>query len=238
MSNTEQSPGQNPKPKSQLAYPPFETFRGFVESLHKTALPDKINKGLMNTYSGGVQSHLMIALRFLGLIQGPDSRATPKMQELVAAVGDKEKWPVALAKVIEPAYQPIVDGLNLATISPKDLDEAFAAASGLEGTMLERAERFYLKARAEAKLSVSPHLKKRRPRTVVKRRNDKGDGKPGDTRKTNEEDPPEGTIKFPIYFKNKPQGSLTVPADLTGAEVKVIELMIPMLRAYAGDGTE
>ena len=53
-----------------------------------------------------------------------------------------------------------------------------------------------------------------------------------------EEVPSEGTIKFPIYFKNKPQGSLVVPAELTGADVNVIESIIPMLRAYAGNGTE
>jgi hypothetical protein len=240
MTNPEQANSNEQNARIQLAYPPYETFRGFVESLNKTALPDKINKDLMDNYSGGVKSHLMIALRFLGLIKGPDNRVQPEMKELVNAIGDKEAWPKMLAKVIEPAYQPVIHELNMATITPKDLDDAFIAASRLEGTMLERAERFYLKARADAKLPTSPHLLKRKPRTVVKRSNGKSssNGKPSDVKIPTTESIPQGTIKFPIYFKGKPQGSLVVPENLTASDVSVIELMIPMLKAYAGNDAD
>jgi hypothetical protein len=43
------------------------------------------------------------------------------------------------------------------------------------------------------------------------------------------------TITFPIYFKGKPNGSLIVPKDVTPNDVKAIELVIPQLRAYAGN---
>jgi hypothetical protein len=45
--------------------------------------------------------------------------------------------------------------------------------------------------------------------------------------------PLDGLIEFPLPFKAKRGGSIRVPLDLTVEDCKLIELTIPVIRAYA-----
>ncbi len=225
--------------KHAPAYVPFETFQSFIHALHEAALPAVIDKSLMPTLSGGTQSHLMAALRFLNLI-GEKGQTTERLRELVNAAGDKEAWGTVLSGIITEAYKPIVGSLDIATTSAKQLENAFKDNTSFDGTMLERCIRFYLKSLKDAKVQVSPHLgRKKRTTATPKRNTDKPKAptldipsKP-EAKPEREDAPPQGTIRFPVYFKGKPNGSIVVPESLTSEEVNVIELMIPVIKAYA-----
>lgn len=226
-------------------YGPYKTFSSFVDSLDPEIR--HIDRSMMPRLSGVMQGRLISTLKFLDLIDS-EGNVTNRLQEYLKARGNEEQRVDRLTDIIGNGYGLITDELDIKTCSSAKLKEAFKQ-TGIEGSTLTDAIRFFIKACQDARMPLSNYLLTPQPRTRKngsgvrkserpKRSNDKGNGKTVTTHKPKEEDLPEGTIRFPIYFKNKPQGSLTVPAELTGADVRVIELMIPMLRAYAGDGTE
>lgn len=236
------------KAKMKPPYLPFITFRSFMESLHVTALPSFIDKSLMRQLSGGVQSHMMIALRFLKLVDGPKDAVTDQMEKLYAAFGNPDAWIAELRAVLTSAYEPIIGTLDVAKLSDKQLDDAFRAGAGLEGVVLERATRFYVAAFKDAKVNVSPHLLNRKRRAPGKRPPKPAtrsggeevpagstNGKPGEEageKKTTGETPT-GTIDFPLYFKGKTPGMIRVPKELTADDVKSIQLTVNVITAYA-----
>lgn len=241
----------NPEIKKPLpAYLAFETFKNFVQTLKETIVPGRIDKSLMPNLAGGVQSHLMGALRFLRLIGDTDAdkdMVKPALSELVEAF-NSDRWPMALRKVVEVAYKPITDQIDIATVSQKGLDDAFKKVFALDGSMLDRALRFYLRCLKDAEVRYSPHVGKKKPRTLGKRPNggkanrqtpdlpipDDENSVPDPPPPPKRDDPPPGTMVYPIYFRGgKVQGKLIVPTQLTTEDVTMIELLIPMLRAYA-----
>lgn len=228
------------------AYVPYDTFDGFVARLKQITVPSHIHKSLMPNISGALQSHLLSALKFLGLI-GPSGEATDALHTLVNAYGTPA-WKPALAKVIDAAYKPIIGDFSVKNAIPKTLKDRFETHGNADGATMVKSIRFYLKALRSAGVEVSPHLKSR---AASVRRNRtpgaNGKGKAETEAKTNEVNgahrsdadqtppAPEGTITYPLHFKGKPSGSLIVPADMSARDVAVVELMIPILKAYAGD---
>lgn len=241
-----------PTKKPMPPYLPYATFRGFVETLHQNALPHVIDKSLMRNLSGGVQSHLMVALRFLGLI-GPKGETVDKLQKLCAAFGKPGEWQTELKLVVESAYSSIIGTHDIARLSDKQLEDAFKAGAAVEGSMLARATRFYLQALTDAKVTISPYLLNRKKRQAGKRQGPKlpksvqaasngeerattptapvATGGGSEAPKANEA--PAGTIPFPLYFKGKSQGAIYVPETLNDEDVKLIELTVSVIKAYA-----
>jgi hypothetical protein len=219
-------------------YIPWETFTSFLARLKATTVPNRIDNSMMpSTMSGSTRAHLASALRFFGLVT-EDGTTTDNFRLLVK-IYDTPEWHDAGAQIICDRYDPILNGLELESTTPGELDERFEAA-GLTGQMREKCVRFYLAAMASVGGIISPHLSQRRRRSSGQRN---GQRRRRESRQAAAEEerqdsragnPPAGTISFPIYFKGKPQGTLIVPSDLASEDVKVVELLIPMLRAYAG----
>src|SRR5262245_47399074 len=118
--------------KPTPAYLPYETFRSFIDTLHTTALPTVIDKSLMRNMSGGVQSHLMVALRFLGLIEDK-GKVLPALERLHATFGSPE-WPAELEKVFTSAYSSIIGTLPVAKATEKQLYDHFRENTAVDGT--------------------------------------------------------------------------------------------------------
>ncbi len=233
------------------AYVPFDTFETFIKSLKDVAtVPDHIEKSMMLRMSGGMQNHLSASLKFLGLI-GPDNKTRDGLHALVSAYGTEE-WAPVLAKLLEQRYAAILGGLNLKTGTASKLRERFKEATKLDGATLDKSMRFLAKALKAAKVEVSPFLFERKRPAKRNAANGKArvekaataeqakgqeDGLSQDRQPEPPAAPPPGTISYPIHFRGgKRTGSLIVPSDLTEEDVAMVELLIPMLRAYAGAG--
>jgi Family of unknown function (DUF5343) len=220
------------------AYLAYETVRNFVASLHSTAMPDHIGKGLMPNLSGGTKSHMLAALRFLNLIE-TDGTPTEGMRRLVMSFGG-DQWSSSLGDVLNAAYAPILDGLSVASTTDEKLLKAFKDKTSLDGSVLRRSVRFFIKAMRDAKVTLSPHLGKRRPRrfgskppSATKERDSNDTG--AKSRETNNRlgaKLPDDMIEFPIPIGNQ-FGWIRVPKTITLNQFPMIKAVADVVEALA-----
>lgn len=226
------------------AYIPWETFTNFLSHLKTTAVPSRVDKSAMppgtpRLTGGQIQS----ALKFFRLTDAAGN-TLDALNALVSAF-DTEKWRQAICDVIQGPYGDIIGDLDIRVATQHQLDERFKAV-GVVGQMLSKSVRFYLAALSQAGISCSPHLTARRKPSRPARKKASGgkssavkandnNGKEAANRESATtpipKDPP-GTQRYPLYFRGKPDGSLVVPANLTAADCKVIELQLAVLKAY------
>ncbi len=221
-----------------LPYVAFSAFDTFLKQLKALpGIPDHVDKDMMEGMSGATRAHLYPALRSLDLI-GDQGKSTPKLSVLVEAYGTP-KWNETLAAFTKETYADSIGTLNIETASRARLDACF---KDQPQSTRKRAVRFYLNCLKEAGVTFSPLFTKRRERSKsngasTKRR---PSSSTRDTNSRENSDPPdaEGTVRYPLFFRGKPEGSLVVPEELSAADCRVIELQLAVLRAYAGDESE
>ena len=129
-------------------YAPYVAFKTFLTALDTLAqdLPNRLDRSVWPTLSGGTQSQMMSAFRFLGLID-EKGNAQPTLRTLVE---EQERRPANLATILEAQYPNIVM-LARENASPKQFEDAMGELSG-KGT-LRKAIAFFLPA---AKYAVVP----------------------------------------------------------------------------------
>lgn len=137
---------------STPVYVPYTTFVSALDSLKRDGIPGtgKIDKSLWDSQSGAIQGQLLLAFRFLGLID-EHNKVLPALPPLVAGSPDDRK-PI-LRKIITEKYDKIV-ALDLNTITQGQLDEAMRSY-GIGGSTLLRAVRFFVKACQETDIPIS-----------------------------------------------------------------------------------
>ena len=67
--------------RSLPPYVPYKTFKNFLEGL-RIAMPARIDRSIMGSLSGAIQSQLINALKYLKLI-GPTDTPTDRLTRLV-----------------------------------------------------------------------------------------------------------------------------------------------------------
>lgn len=235
---------RNTKTSLNPPYCSFSTLKTFVESLSETAVPQQIDRSVMGKMSGITQGQLMSALRFLRLIDASGT-ATQQLSDLVSSY-NTEGWKEAVGDLVSDSYLGIIGDIDIDSATGKALRDRFKSSASVDGQILAKALRFYMKALEEAGLSYSPHFKdatkgltsggakkktngNKKPKSAARRRAEKRLGK-----KPEANDPPD-TRRYPLYFKDKPEGALIVPEDLTAADCNLIEKQLEVLKAYAGE---
>ena len=127
-----------------------------MEDLHSHGvLPQRIDRSVLNRFSGGVGNQLMTALRFLGLVDA-DDRPTDSLRSLVDAFGSDEQWQAALQAVIREAYVPVV-AVGLESATPAQFVEAFRTYPGTE-EVRRKSEVFFLNAAKDAGLPLTKRI--------------------------------------------------------------------------------
>src|SRR5205809_1756962 len=149
-------------------YTPYGTLTNFIDTLSKRAVPDRIDRSIMPKMSGGAKKTLLSAMKFLKLVQ-PNGATTDLLRRAVKAFPHADQWKKMLAEILTAAYAPVVGKLPIGSASPKQLHDAFRENGGVEGQMLQKSVRFYLKAVKAAGLPLSPHLMVRNTAPTVKR---------------------------------------------------------------------
>jgi len=140
------------------AMPPYvslKTFYGFLESL-KIGVPARIDKTLMSTMSGAVQSQLMGALRYLKLVTDNGS-PLPLLKELVTAT-DADR-PTVIRIMLEGAYPFLRDSeFPIKTATTGALEEKFREG-GVTGDTTRKCLSFFVAMSKDAEMEISPHIK-------------------------------------------------------------------------------
>lgn len=143
-------------------YISYKTFDNFINGLRETGVPHQIDKSVLRTMSGAVQSATIASFKFLGLI---DERAntTKKLTQLVDATGDN--YSTSLKNVLLESYGFLFkDGLNIEQATGMQVENKFKE-QGVSGSTTTKCVAFFLAAAKEAKIKVSSHI---RPPSIVR----------------------------------------------------------------------
>lgn len=137
-------------------YIPYRTFETFINGLADTSVPGKIDGSLLLNMSGSTRSGLMMALRYLGLVDENDN-TKPALEKLAHAKGEERKTQLA---AMMSAYG-FLPNLDLKRATPAQLAEAIGK-EGAGGGTREKAVAFFLRAAEAGGVEVSPHILKRK----------------------------------------------------------------------------
>jgi hypothetical protein len=159
MSPASHDEGKPPAPP----YVAYRSFRTLIGGFKTRVLPNRIDRSVLDNFSGIVGSQLLTALRFLKLID-KENRPQHALEGLVRAFGT-ERWPPVLANVIKAAYAPIFE-LDLKVASPSQFVECFGKVYPGEGSTQRKCRTFFLNAVQDAKIEISPFtVKNMKPRS-------------------------------------------------------------------------
>lgn len=147
---------QEAKREGLAPYVAFKTFLTALDTLTQ-GLPNKIDRSVWPSFSGGVQSQMLSAFRFLKLI-GTGGNVQP---ELRALVEDRDQREANMRALLEARY-PTMLALARDHASPMQFENAMREIAG-EGT-LRKAVAFFLPAAAYAGLTIPNTWHTRRKR--------------------------------------------------------------------------
>jgi hypothetical protein len=152
-------------------YLPYSTFKNFLASLKAGAIPSRIDKSLLDRYSGSIQSWLIAALKFFGFTD-ESGKPLPALESFIES--EEQDRPRIWKEIFDKSYAPLISGLDLSRATPGELSERFAA-QGLSGETLGKCHSFFAAAAEDAGVVLADHLKVRArssgPRKSRKSRN-------------------------------------------------------------------
>ncbi len=170
---------------ASLSAPPYISFRtllNLIERMATEGAPRRIDRSFLSGLSGGYQTQVMAALRWLGLI-GDGGAVQDRLTDLV----DRPEERSALIATILRERYPEVVALGEENATQGQLEEEFKKY-GISGATLRKAVAFYLHAANFAGISLSPFFKtpttsdnrtttrRRRTRTTVTKTPPEPDG--------------------------------------------------------------
>lgn len=208
-------------------YISFRTLTGFLQKLRDTTVPGQIDSSVLRSYAGSVARQLVLALKYLGLIQS-NGITTDRLRKLAAAY-NTPAWKDQLAQLINDSYLPVVGNLDIDNGTPKQLQDAFRAA-GTDGVVMQRAIAFYLSALREAGLSFSPHFaeKVRRPKSDKPRKAKANDQNEPEKNGDAGMQPPAaaGMARFNFPIPGLPAATIIIPSDVSSDDWEMIHSMV------------
>jgi len=123
----------------------FRTLLNFLDRLHEGGLPSRIDRSYWGPFLAGTNGgQLMIALRFLGLIEVPSGKPTEAIERVVRAEGNERKR--ALALLLRKAYEPVFGSEDVSRATLGHLQEAFTKHYHLQGDTRRKALAFFIHA--------------------------------------------------------------------------------------------
>ena len=140
-------------------YVAYKTLKNFLRGL-KTAIPSRIDKSVMPSMSGGTQSQILSALRYLKLT---DANGHPQPLLVRIVKSDGPEYQAALREALS-AYPFIANKtIDLAMATSHQLNEEFNKLAS--GDTVRKAVIFFIPAAKEAGITMSPFFKEPGKRT-------------------------------------------------------------------------
>ena len=140
-------------------YVSYRTFDNFLQELSIRGLPGRIDRSILASKSGTVQSQLLLAFRYLDLITDL-GHPTEKLQGLAKSDGRARK--TLLREILKGSYEFIFDSdVDLSAATSNQMEELFQK-TGASGETVRRCIAFFLAAARNAGIPCSPYLKPHR----------------------------------------------------------------------------
>jgi hypothetical protein len=221
-------------------YMPYKTFGTFLDHLRAIGMPSHIDKSVMANLSGGMQSWLKAALRYMKLINADDT-PTAMLEKLAAAQGDDRK--ALLRELFSSSYAFLNGKVDLKNTTPVKLRQALVDEGG-QGETVEKILAFMIAMAKDAGVSMSTLLTKRapsvrRPRTKpTERPTPNGDSSSEDDDTADGEDGPDASMKTITLPKSG--GTLTLSGNinlftLVGNERELVFKLIDTMTAFEAE---
>lgn len=140
----------------------YGSFQGFINTLKEHPLPDRIDRSVFGSMSGGLAYGLLSALKFLGLISA-NGTPDPLLHRMVEAQTEEEMQ-ATLRATLEQSYPGLFNGaVKLDRATSAQLDEYLRTAFGIQGSTIDKAASFVIAAATAAGIGLSAQLKSRKP---------------------------------------------------------------------------
>ncbi len=209
-------------------YVAYKTFKSSIAGLDH--VPDTIDYSMYDRMNGSARTLLFGALKFFELI---DDKEKPSQEFRRLAGGEGEAWNGTLKSLIERHYADQLSFLKSGTVA--SLKRSFGDEIG--PSIVSPACRFLMQAAQDVGLPVSPSIAKgkfgsapplnRRKKKAPTPQTSNGSGG-GHTTKTLSE-----TVRFPIPIAGKLAGEISVPKNLTEADLPMLKAMFAAVEQYA-----
>lgn len=138
-------------------YLPYKTFTSFLDQLRNVGMPSHIDKSVMTSMSGAMQSWLKSALRYMRLVDADDA-PDPRLVKLVNSKGDDRK--AALMTLFKSSYAFLDGKVDLSNTTPQKL-RTTVVDLGASGETADKIMAFMIAFGKDAGMTLSPHLLKR-----------------------------------------------------------------------------
>src|SRR6266571_880195 len=138
---------------AQPSAPPYISFRtllNLIERMADQGVPRRIDRSFLTGLSGGYQTQVMAALRFLGLMS-EDGDVQPALLDLINQPKVRKDL---MGQILRARYAEAVQ-LGEQNATQAELEAEFKK-SGISGATLRKAVAFYLHAARFADIPVSP----------------------------------------------------------------------------------
>ena len=218
-------------------YIAYRTFKNFLYQLEQRGLPARIDRSVMSQKSGTIQSRLLLALTYLGLIT-PRGRPTEKFKRLVTVNGDARQD--ILKEIITSSYGFLFnDKIDIADASSSQVEEFFQK-TGSSGETLRRSISFFLSLAKEAGIPVSPYIKPHRNKRRRHPLSPISTGVPAATllSEAGKRMPYQDSSSKEILFSNGGNLKMEMKVnifDLTARDRKFIFEMVDVVKSYESD---
>lgn len=217
------------------------TFWNFTET-HRRTLPNRIDKSIMSNVAGGDRPKIINALRFMGMIAGPQDKPAAPFERLRDAGDDPEALQAAWKQNLREAFPAAFEKLDLSTATQGEIDEFFRTQYGITGDTIRKGTTFFLTLCRMAGISLSSYVKKPRPGgggsrpRAARTRPAKEKPPGGGGGATKPEQQPAGASAMVVQFKSGGSATLYVNVDLvtiSNADRKALLAWIDAMKRYA-----
>jgi len=162
-------------------YMPYKTFLTFLDHLRSVGMPSHIDKSVMTSMSGAMQSWLKSTLKFMKLVDADDV-PDERLVKLVQAEGEARK--AHLLALFKSTYGFLDGTVDLQNTTPQKLRSTLADL-GSQGETVEKMMAFLIAFAKDTGVPLSQHLTARAPRRArqtrpVRADNHTRDGEDGD----------------------------------------------------------
>ncbi|HEY1773242.1 MAG TPA: hypothetical protein VGH91_08635 [Gammaproteobacteria bacterium] len=132
----------------------YKTFKNFLRTLAPST-PSAIDRSIMRSMPGGVQTQMLGALRFLNLIDG-NGVPQDKLTRLVKS--ETPEYQKTLQEVLTASYPFMKSGFDLKTATDALLAKQFEPLAA--GDTIRKCITFFIPAAIDAGMEISPYIKK------------------------------------------------------------------------------
>jgi hypothetical protein len=217
--------------------PPYLPYKTLMSSLENLAqgIPPKLDRSIWKNQPGTVQSQILSAYKFLGLM----NESTEPSEGLRLLVDHRSSPTPVMKKIIEDKYKSLLDKHPLNTMTTTMLANEFEATYQVDGETKKKGIRFFLQAaKANGFLLSKFLLDQTRASSGTRKKRAKRDGESnGDLLEEEAEQETKGTYKT-VALQSGGQLSISISVDLfelSKSDRDFVFGLIDTLQAYKAE---